>query len=251
MLSLHIQDHTRTCFLRSPALQRHLRPCEPESEGRVRGNNRGGVAAGPGALGPDHPRGRGLLRSPPPLNLGQVTPATWAPASSPAKGGTATYTREPVRINWDNPGKAPGVMANGPWASHAPKPRVGRGVPRQTFRGDRVLTGLVAGPRSGSGARPWAPRRTSGMGTLAPLAWPLGSPWRPPPEHPPRERPTHRLLHGGRHLGTGPRREAGRTAPPRSGPGPLLLPRGPQLPQPTTPSPHSLPLDLRLTIPDV
>lgn len=114
LLSSHTRDHVRTRFPGSPALQRHLRPREPETEGRVRDNDRGGRTAGPGALGPDHPGGGGLLRSPPPRNLGQVTPPTAASPSSPAKGDTATYTCEPVRSNWDNPREAPGVTANGP-----------------------------------------------------------------------------------------------------------------------------------------
>lgn len=79
----------------------------------------------------------------------------------------------------------------------------------------------------------WAPDPTPGFREEDPSTR-LPAPPRPSaarsPSIPPRERPTHRLLHGGRHLGTGPPRAAGRASAARCSSLPSLTPCWPRTP---------------------
>lgn len=196
-------------------------------------------------------------------DLGQVTPPLWASASLCANdSASSTHACGLARVKRDNPGNMPGVMANGsprdlrllPPPTTRPAPRdlrlstavlsTARGDPQapegpgpaapprragglRRPPGSRARGGLAAGPPSGPAAS--APGRTPGFRAAHPRQPAPGPGGRPParcPSIPHPERPTHRLLHGGRHLGTGLRRAAGRAARARSGPGPSLAPCG-------------------------
>lgn len=200
-------------------------------------------------------------------DLGQVTPPLWASASLLAKDGArSTHACGLGRVQCDNPGNMPSVMANrSPRDLRLLPPQrqdLGRGVLRlstavlSTARGDPEAPEgpcLAAPPRRagslrrrpGSGARGGlaaalpsgpeasAPGPTPGFRAAHPKQ-PAPGPRRPTPARCPSiphpERPTHRLLHGGRHLGTELRRAAGRAARARPSPGPPLAPCGPRPP---------------------
>lgn len=118
------------------------------------------------------------------------------------------------------PSKGPSPCAPPRWAG---------GLRRRPGR--RAWTGLAAGPSSGPGTG--TPGPTPGFTDEHPSI-PLPAPRRPvasrSPSIPHRERSTHRLLHGGRHLGTGLPREAGRAATARFSSLPSLTPCWPGTP---------------------
>lgn len=112
-------------------------------------------------------------------------------AAGASGSGSAPLPQRRPRGRWPRPGPQPPHL-----------PRAGRALPT------RARCGLHATTRPAPGlvARgPPAPR----------LPTPRAAPG-PRGGAPARERPTHRLLHGGRHLGTGPRRAQGRAEPARS-----------------------------------
>ena len=211
---------------------------------------------------------RVLIRSLQLRDLGQVTPPLWASASFRAKDGTSsTHACGLARAKCDNPGKMPSgdgqPQSMGPPASHprknkawaagstgsprpspAPReatqssprvparlPRLGRPGGPGRRPGRRARGGLAAGPLSGpvgSASGPTPGLRAAHPRQHAPGPRRPTSAGRPSIPHP--ERPTHRLLHGGRHLGTGLRRAVGRAARARLGPGPLPAPCRPRAP---------------------
>lgn len=118
------------------------------------------------------------------------------------------------------PSKGPSPCSQ-PWWAGGLRHRPGR----------RAWTGLTAAPSSGPGTG--TPGPTPGFRDEHPSI-PLPAPPRPvasrSPSIPHRERSTHRLLHGGRHLGTGLPREAGRDATARFSALPSLTPCWPRTP---------------------
>nr|XP_054366137.1 translation initiation factor IF-2-like [Mirounga angustirostris] len=160
-------------------------------------------------------------------------PARW-PTAAPGAFGFSHGQRHGLRRGSSGsprPFSAPRQATRGPRGSRP-------GCPASAARGpEKTSRKPGAGrPRRGAARRAGGlgPGRTPGFGAAHPRR-PAPGPRRPTPARGPSiphpERPTHRLLHGGRHLGTGLRRAARRAARARPGPGPSLAPRGPGPPR--------------------
>lgn len=218
-------------------------------------------------------------------DLGQVTPPLWASASLLAKDGArSTHACGLGKVQCDNPGNMPSVMANrSPWDLPLLPPQrqgLGRGVLRLSTA---VLSTARSDPEAPEGPSPAAPPRRAGSlrrhpGSLARggLAEALPSGPEPRPRAPRRASEPHtpgspRLAPGGQPppaaqasrtrsapltaffmvaailgLNYGARRGGPQGRAPA--PGRLSLPVGPDLPPNTTLSPYSFLLHLRPVI---